>query len=310
MTMIPTVYVYGTSSVGKTALVSTCIDSVSECASHHSGDMIQYETPVVIFKEMQRSDTPSVPQENEAQAVWFCVDGTLSDFGIHRDEFAFIKDLGSRALIVVTKCELLNEDQVKYANETLLKYFLREQIVLVSAKEKSGLPVLIKKTKSVIMETGNKIGHGFLSYRFDSQWDDFFSKHLKLWNQKNDEEANSYITWAAGRAAAIALIPLPLADVGPLVANEIYMIYKLAGVYGIANDQSLITMILGCTGGSLAGKIGASLLPFLKIPIAAAVTYGVGKAAKAFFESGMEMNGDTLKEIFEKAMEEASNLFW
>ena len=307
--MIPTVYVYGTANVGKTALVCTCIDSTSACTSKTSDETKQYETPVVIFKEIPL-DSPSVPQENEAQSVWFCVDGTRPDLGIHREEFNFIKELGGRVLIVVTKCELLNENQVKFVNETLLKYFLREQIVLVSAKEKSGLPVLIKKTKSVIMETGEKIGHGFLSYRFESQWDEFFSKHLRLWNQKNDEEANSYITWAAGRAAAIAIIPLPLADVGPLVANEIYMIYRLAGVYGVANDQSLITMILGCTGGSLAGKIGASLLPLLKIPIAAAVTYGVGKAAKAFFESGMELNGDTLKDVFEKAMDEASNLFW
>jgi uncharacterized protein (DUF697 family) len=160
------------------------------------------------------------------------------------------------------------------------------------------------------METGRKIGHGFLSYKFEREWDEFFSKRLNLWNQKNEEEANSYITWAAGRAAAIAIIPLPLADVAPLVANEIYMIYRLAGVYGIANDQSLITMILGCTGGSLAGKMGASLVPFLKIPIAAAVTYGVGKAAKAFFESGMELNGETLKELFENAMDEASSIFW
>lgn len=308
--MPPTVYVCGPANVGKTALVCTCIDSTSACTSKASDKTKQYETPVVIFKEIPISDTPSVPPENEAQAVWFCVDGTLSDLGIHREEFNFIKELGGRVLIVVTKCELLNEPQVKFVNEALLKYFLREQIVLVSAKEKSGLPVLIKKTKNAIMETGKKIGHGFLSCRFESQWDDFFAKHLKLWNQKNDEEANSYITWAAGRAAAIAIIPLPLADVGPLVANEIYMIYRLAGVYGIANDQSLITIILGCTGGSLAGKIGASLLPFLKIPIAAAITYGVGKAAKAFFESGMEMNGDTLKEIFEKAKDEAADLFW
>ena len=181
MTMIPTVCVYGKTSVGKTALVSTCIDSISDCALQTSDDMKQYETPVVIFKEILRSETLTIPQENEAQAVWFCVDGTLSDFGIHRDEFAFIKNLGNRALIVVTKCELLNEDQVKYVNETLLKYFLRDQIVLVSAKEKSGLPVLIKKTKTVIMETGEKIGHGFLSYNFEEKWDDSQNRVSCIW---------------------------------------------------------------------------------------------------------------------------------
>lgn len=308
--MIPTIYVFGNPNIGKTALIQTCLDSIS-CGPNPGPDGEEkFESPIVNFTEIQSSDSLRVPQEKDAQAVWYCIEGTTPGFGIRPEVFECIKALGNRALIVVTKCELLNEDQVKCVNETLLRFFLREQIILVSAKEKSGLPVLMKKTKTAIVETGRKIGHGFLSYKFEREWDEFFSKRINLWNQKNEEEANSYITWAAGRAAAIAIIPLPLADVGPLVANEIYMIYRLAGVYGIANDQSLITMILGCTGGSLAGKLGASLLPFLKIPIAAAITYGVGKAAKAFFESGMEMNGDTLKEIFEKARDEASDLFW
>ena len=308
--MTPTVYVYGNSNVGKTALVCTCIDNASDFAYQPSDSMKRYESPIIVFMEDQRYDLRSVPSGNDAQAVWFCIDGTLPEYGIHPEEFNFIKALGGRALIVVTKCEQMNEKQVKSVTEFLLKHFLREQIVLVSAKEKSGLPILIKKTKTIAMETAQKIGHGLIPYSHWGKWDKFFSNRIKLWNQKNEEEANSYITWAAGRAAAIAIVPLPLADVGPLVANEIYMIYKLAGVYGVANDQSLITMILGCTGGSLAGKVGASLLPFLKIPIAAAVTYGVGKAAKAFFESGMEMNGDSLKEIFENAVDEASGMFW
>ena len=115
---------------------------------------------------------------------------------------------------------------------------------------------------------------------------------------------------AAGRAAAIAFIPLPLADVTPLIANEIYMIYKLAGLYGIATDNTVISMLLGCAGGSIAGKIGASMLPFLKIPIAAAVTYGVGKTAKAYFESDMTLNEDDLRKEFLAAEREAKNKKW
>jgi uncharacterized protein (DUF697 family)/GTP-binding protein EngB required for normal cell division len=308
--MIPTVFVCGNSNAGKTSLIYSCLDNELDIPWQSSDGVKLYKTPVAVFAETQQAYFLDTPAEKDVQAVWYCIDGSLADFEIRQDDSDFIRSLGNRALIVVTKCELLNEKQAQSVNDLLLKHFLREQIVLVSAKEKSGIPILIEKTKDVIMETGRKIGHGFVSYKFETKWDDFFSNRLKRWNQKNDEEANSYITWAAGRAAAIAIIPLPMADVAPLVANEIYMIYRLAGVYGIANDQSLITMILGCTGGSLAGKMGASLVPFLKIPIAAAVTYGVGKATKAFFESGMELNGETLKEIFENAMDEASSIFW
>ena len=123
-------------------------------------------------------------------------------------------------------------------------------------------------------------------------------------------EADSYINWAAGRAAAIALVPLPLADVGPLIANEVYMLYKLAELYGIAADNTVITMLLGCAGGSIAGKIGASFLPFLKVPIAAAVTYGVGKAAKAYFESDMTLDEEALRQEFLAGEREAKKKDW
>ena len=88
------------------------------------------------------------------------------------------------------------------------------------------------------------------------------------------------------------------------------MLYKLAGVYGIAADNTVITMLLGCAGGSIAGKIGASCLPFLKVPIAAAVTYGVGKAAKAYFESDMTMDEDELQQEFLAGEREAKKKDW
>jgi uncharacterized protein (DUF697 family)/ethanolamine utilization protein EutP (predicted NTPase) len=306
--MTPSVYILGKHNAGKTALIRACADN-AVCIPYQNLDGVElYQTPCVNFIKRQETDLSWIPLEQEAQAIWFCIDGTVSD--LSQESIDFIHALGRRVLLVVTKCDLLNEEQIKALNDSLLKHVLREQIVLISEREKSGFPQLIRKTKCAILNTAKKLGYGFLSLDFETSWDNFFSSRLKIWSQKNEEEANSYITWAAGRAAAIAIVPLPLADVTPLVANEVYMIYKLAGVYGIANDQSLISMILGCTGGSLVGKIGASFLPFLKIPIAAAVTYGVGKAAKAFFESGMELDEETLLDIFEKAKEEASNLFW
>ncbi|MBO4492648.1 MAG: hypothetical protein J5944_14965, partial [Lentisphaeria bacterium] len=120
----------------------------------------------------------------------------------------------------------------------------------------------------------------------------------------------SYINWAAGRAAAIAFVPLPLADVAPLMANEAYMIYRIGAAYGYAVDKIILTMLAGVAGGSIAGKLAASFLPFLKIPIAAGITYGVGKAAKAYFESGMTLDMDDLKEKFIEGEKESKNTNW
>ena len=124
------------------------------------------------------------------------------------------------------------------------------------------------------------------------------------------QEADKFILWAAGRAAVIAAVPIPLADVGPLMANEAYMIYRLADLYGFSIDKSVVTMLCGVAGGSIAGKLGASFLPFLKVPIAAGITYAVGKAAKAYFASGMNLSKDELVEVFTNARKDADNIDW
>ena len=104
-----------------------------------------------------------------------------------------------------------------------------------------------------------------------------------------DKKADEYILWGAGRAAAIAISPIPLSDVAPLVANEGYMIYRLAETYGFTIDKSVVTMLLGVAGGSFAGMLLSSFLPGLKIAVAAGVTYAVGKMSKAYFASGMTL---------------------
>ena len=100
------------------------------------------------------------------------------------------------------------------------------------------------------------------------------------------------------------------AYVGPLMANEAYMIYKLADAYGYSIDKTVITMLAGIAGGSIVGKIGASFLPFLKVPINAGVTYAVGKAAKAYFGSGMTLSRDSLLDVFTNARKEADTIDW
>ena len=132
----------------------------------------------------------------------------------------------------------------------------------------------------------------------------------KLSKAQLEKLAMSYVMWGAGRAAAIALVPLPLADVGPLMANEAYMIHRIAEVYGYTADKSVVAMLAGVAGGSLAGKFFASFLPFLKVAIAPSVTYAVGKAAMAYFASGMTLAEDALKQTADAAGQEARKMDW
>ena len=122
--------------------------------------------------------------------------------------------------------------------------------------------------------------------------------------------ADDYVIWAAGRAAAITMFPLPIADIGALMANEAYMIYRIAETYGYDIDSSIVSMLIASVGGTFTRRLLFSLLPILKIPIAAGITYAMGKVAKVYFASGMTMSREALRIEFTKARRKASRIDW
>ena len=127
-----------------------------------------------------------------------------------------------------------------------------------------------------------------------------------------DFEANAddYISWGTGRAVGIMLLPLPIADLPALMANEAYMIYRIAKAYGYDIDSSMVSMLAGMVGGILTRRLLFSLIPILKVPIAAGITYAMGKAAKAYFASGMTLSREALKKEFTRARRKANTIDW
>lgn len=268
------------------------------------GQTVEQYSAFIMGEVVKRLDSDSV--ENLIHNIWYCIDG--SGARIQDTNAKLIKTFSDKVILVVTKCELMRKEQVEAVMNTLLDLIDRDRIVLVSSENRSGLKQLIAKAEAM---SASAMGHAAEELEaFRKRWDDYYANMRRVWTESVSSDADSYINWAAGRAAAIALVPLPLADVAPLIANEVYMLYKLAELYGIAADNTVITMLLGCAGGSVAGKVGASFLPFLKIPIAAAVTYGVGKAAKAYFESDMTMNEEELHREFLAGEREARKKDW
>ena len=332
LNMKPNILVCGKTGVGKTSLIQAVTHRgvVPDSAIGNGRATTQgfhvYETDAANFidSEGMNPGTQSVDEyvdfildemmdrlETEESGnlihnVWYCIDG--SGARIQETDARLIRTFRKNMLLVVTKSELMRKEQIEAMMKELLTVLSREQIVIVSAENRTGLAQLIDRARKMSAEAmedaESEIG------AFQDRWEEYYESMLDEWREAVSDEADSYINWAAGRAAAIATVPLPLVDVIPLVANETYMIYRLAEVYGIPVDDAVITMILGCAGGSLAGKLAASLLPVLKIPIAAGVTYGVGKAAKAYFESDMKLNITELREKFLTEEREAKKREW
>ncbi len=332
MSMKPNILVCGKTGVGKTSLIQAVThrgvvpDSAIGDGQATTLGFEVYETDAANFidSEGMNPGTQSVDDyadfildemmnrlETEESGnlihnVWYCIDG--SGARVQDTDAKLIKTFRKNMLLVVTKSELMRKEQIEDMMAELLKLLPREQIVLVSAENKTGLAQLVAKARAMSMDAMSAAEDEIEA--FQDRWQEYYDSMLDDWRESVADEADSYINWAAGRAAAIAIVPLPLVDVIPLIANETYMIYRLAEVYGIPVDDTIITMILGCAGGSIAGKLAASLLPILKIPIAAGITYGVGKAAKAYFESDMKLNETELRETFLEAEREAKKREW
>lgn len=268
------------------------------------GQTVEQYSSFIMGEVVKRLDSDAV--EKLVHNIWYCVDG--SGARIQSADARLIQQFSDKVLLVVTKSETLRKEQTEAMMSQLLDLLPAERIVMVSSHSRTGLVQLLNKALEMTSRAIDSADNELAAFR--SRWNTYYANMRARWERQASEEADEYINWAAGRAAAIALIPLPLADVAPLMANEAYMIYRLGAVYGYAVDKSILTMLAGVAGGSIAGKLFASFLPFLKIPIAAGITYGVGKAAKAYFESGMTLDMDDLKEKFIEGEKESKNTDW
>lgn len=125
--------------------------------------------------------------------------------------------------------------------------------------------------------------------------------------ERLDQQADAICRWGAARAGVIVVAPF-VGTVG-LMANEVYMVLRLAKLYGVKMTEASAVGFIGAFGGTFAGQTLATLLPFppMQMPIAVAVTYGIGKAAQLWIKEGMSEDVGRYKQTFEEAMRKAKS---
>jgi uncharacterized protein (DUF697 family) len=117
-------------------------------------------------------------------------------------------------------------------------------------------------------------------------------------------ESEKLCRWAAARAGVVVLVPF-LGSMS-LIANEIYMISRLADLRGIKLTEGAVAGLLGGLGATFVGQTVMTIIPFapIQVPLAISITYGVGKAATAWIKAGHPEDVAAFREIFEKARKE------
>ena len=119
-------------------------------------------------------------------------------------------------------------------------------------------------------------------------------------------EAEKLCRWGAARASV--LVVAPVFGTMALIANEVYMITRLADLRGIKVSEGTALGLLGSLGATFIGQSVFTLLPIpaIQIPLAVSITYGVGKAANAWLKAGRPEDVASFREVFEKARKEGA----
>ena len=209
--------------------------------------------------------------------------------GIRRSEQELFKELaalGKPHVVVLNKMDLVRRDTAKVIGQAAANLGLQpEQIVPIAAKDGKNVErVLVAVAKSE-PEIVAALGRALPEYRWRLAW--------------------TAVTGAASTAAVIALTPLPILDVIPLLAVQSSLVLGIARIYDykITPERAkelAVTFGLGFLGRTLfqeLSKLGGPPGWMLSAAIASSTTVVMGYAAIVWFERGEKLTGESLKQI-------------
>lgn len=225
-----------------------------------------------------------------------------------RTDLDRIRALGKPTLVCINKIDLIRRDDLDaFVRATIVQLGVPDDMVVLTAFDP--LPALSEDPIGV---------DRVIAWIHQALWDDgkalLFAKNLR----NKAAAAEPVIQRAAQRAAMAGAIPIPGADATAVTAIQVAMITELAAIYGRVIDQQVVLFIITeALAGSTRGFVGwavkalktAGWIPggqaltvatsALGASIAAAATYGIGKAAIAFLGTEGSVSGDQLRDVFD-----------
>lgn len=209
--------------------------------------------------------------------------------GIRKSERALyfeFAQLDKPLVVVLNKIDLVKRHQSKVIAQAAQNLDLDPaQIVAVSAKDGTHVERVLLAIAKTEPEMVAALSKALPEYRRRLAW--------------------TAITGAASTSAVIALTPLPVLDMIPLLAVQTSLVLGIARIYQYTLTPArarelVVTFGLGFLGRTLfqqLSKLGGPPGWLLAAAIAASTTVVMGYAAIAWFERGERVTGETLKTI-------------
>jgi small GTP-binding protein len=294
--------ILGPANVGKSTLYNQLVrskDDRAEVSPVPGTTRVNQEADAGLFRIVDTPGADAVGEVGQQEKEHALAAARAADFliivfdaiqGIKRTEQELFDELAALSkpyVVVLNKYDLLSRKDVEPVLErTAANLRLRrEQVVPISARTGSNLDdllVAIAKAEPGLLAA---LGSALPAYRWRLAW--------------------TAITSAATTAAAIALTPLPVLDVIPLLVVQSSLVLGVARIYDYALTPArarelAVTFGLGFLGRTLfqeLSKLGGPPGWVLSAAIAASTTVVMGYAAIVWFERGEKLTGESLKRL-------------
>ena len=137
-------------------------------------------------------------------------------------------------------------------------------------------------------------------------------KAMEQSTEDKDVKVEMLCRWAAARAGAIVIAPL--VGTVALMANEVYLVGRIARVYDVKLSERALIAFLGAVGSRVAGSLLTTIIPFsaIQVPVAVGITYSLGRVTQRWLKDGMPTDMgpyiDMMGEWKDKAREQVDKL--
>jgi small GTP-binding protein len=271
----------------KLSAVSAVPGTTTGIVEHPLGPFLLVDTPG--FGEVWGVDRASVAQRaaKRADLILLLLDAVAGVRQADLDLYGSLQELRVPIVIVLNKTDLIRKE-LSHVLENAER-LLGERPIPISAQTGAGivdrlLPEILSAAPNVAVAMA------------------------KALPDVREQIVNRIIRRAAWVNGFIALQPIPGLDIPLLLASHTRMVLRIAAVYSrsmsVSHARELLTTMAGSLISRYLGMQVAKLVPGLgwlvSATISATTTWGIGQAARAYFEAGGEIKGPDIRALYRR----------